>query len=256
MLESVKNCGVGKFVSRGAWIHGERVIDSYEIIFVTKGEVFIKEADVRYHIKQNEILLLEPGLCHAGYKHSQDTEFFWLHWYGELERLKGFKHRKFEDTYNTVLYFRQMLSAKVMQRDSEYIDCLTRLVLMEVCRSLDTDRLRSANPVVERACAWIRANLCAGITEEQVAAHLGYNTDYLRRLFKSAYSKTVKQYINERRMEFIKEKMLADSLSLKEIAAAAGFSEYKYFLKFFKYHEGLTPSEFASRHAYTRINSI
>ena len=43
MFEDVKNCGAGKFISNGEWIHPNRIIDSNEIIFVTKGEVYINE---------------------------------------------------------------------------------------------------------------------------------------------------------------------------------------------------------------------
>ena len=49
--------------------------------------------------------------------------------------------------------------------------------------------------------------------------------------------------------------MLTENLPLKEIAARAGFSEYKYFLKFFKYHEKTTPKNFYQEHAYVNINS-
>jgi YesN/AraC family two-component response regulator len=112
-----------------------------------------------------------------------------------------------------------------------------------------------ANPIVEKAAAWIEANCCAGITETQVADYCQYNVDYLNRLFKSVYSKTIKQYVNEKRMEHIKELMLCDNVPLKVVAARAGFSEYKYFLKFFKYHENITPTEFYKQYAYVHINS-
>ena len=83
----------------------------------------------------------------------------------------------------------------------------------------------------------------------------GYNTDYLNRIFKAHFFKTIKQYINERRMETIKSLMLTQSYTLSEIAAKSGFTEYKYFLKFFKYHEGITPTEFYKQYAKIHINS-
>ena len=77
----------------------------------------------------------------------------------------------------------------------------------------------------------------------------------MNRLFKSSFSKTVKQYIDEKRIEYVKELMLCSDLPLKEIAARSGFSEYKYFLKFFKYHEKITPTQFYKQYAKIHINS-
>ena len=96
MFENVKNCGAGKFISNGEWIHPNRIIDSNEIIFVTKGEVYINENGTEYHINPDEILILQPNLRHFGYKVSTDTEFFWLHWYGGPNIDSNIKHRKIE----------------------------------------------------------------------------------------------------------------------------------------------------------------
>ncbi len=253
MPQNISNCGAGKFVSHGRWIHPDRIIDSYEIIFVTKGEVYISESGKEYRIEQNELLLLEPGLKHFGYKHSCDCEFFWLHWYGDDPWAGEVKQRRIESSYAIVMYFHQLLIAKVLKKGSEYMDCLTKLILLEI--SSDIKKPAVTNPALEKAVAWIRANCNSGITERQVAAYCKYNADYLNRLFKSVYAQTIKQYIDDRRMEYIKELMLCQNVPLKEIAAKAGFPEYKYFLKYFKYHEHMTPSQFYMMHAYIPINS-
>lgn len=109
--------------------------------------------------------------------------------------------------------------------------------------------------IAEKAAAWIEANKNTPLTESAVAAYFGYNPDYLNRLFKASFSKTVKQYICDKRLEYIKELMLCCELPLKEIAIKSGFSDYKYFLKFFKYHEKITPTEFYGQYAKMHINS-
>ena len=133
MFEDVKNCGVGKFISRGEWSHPDRIIDSYEIIFVTKGEVYINEDGAEYPLKEDEILILQPNLRHYGYKTSTNTEFFWLHWYDEVNVAMKMKHRKLENPYSISLYFRQLLEARITHKTSESMDYLTRLILIELC---------------------------------------------------------------------------------------------------------------------------
>lgn len=252
MFENVKNTGAGKFVSNGEWIHPDRVIDSNEIIFVTKGDVYINENGTEYHIKQDEILILQPNLRHFGYKTSSNTEFFWLHWYSKANIPIKTKHRKLKSSYSISLYFRQLLESFVTNKSSEAMDYLTRLILIELFLNSNPP---VSNHISEKIAAWIDANCHAPITEMQIATHFGYNPDYLNRLFKSNFSKTIKQYINNKRMEYIKGLMLCSDLPLKEIAHRSGFTEYKYFLKFFKYHENVTPTEFYKQYAKMHINS-
>lgn len=252
MFENVKNCGVGKFISNGEWIHPNRIIDSYEIIFVTKGEVYINENGTEYHLKPDELLIIQPNQRHFGYKASTNTEFFWLHWYDEVNVAMKMKHRKLENPYSISLYFRQLLEARITHKTSESMDYLTRLILIELYSG---SRQPVVNHTVEKITSWIDANCHIAITTEEIANQFGYNADYLNRLFKSSFSKTIKQYIDDKRIEHIKGLMLRGDLPLKEISRLSGFSEYKYFLKFFKYHEKITPTQFYKQYAKMHINS-
>lgn len=252
MFENVRYCGAGKFISHGEWIHPDRVIDSYEIIFVTKGEVYINENNVEYLLKKNEILVLQPALRHYGYRSSTNTEFFWLHWYGSPKLPPYMKHRKIANPYGISIYLRQILEARVMQKSSEALDYLTRLVLIEF---YSNSHKPNVNHIAEKISAWLDTNSHLAITDTQIAAQFGYNVDYLNRMFKANFSKTLKQYVNDNRMKYIKNLMLCEDLTLKEIAEKSGFAEYKYFLKFFKYHEGITPTQFFNQNAKLHINS-
>ena len=79
MYEDVFYSGAGKFVSQGEWIHPDRVISTYELIFVLHGTVCITEEKQVYHLKKNDLLLLEPGRRHFGHQASSNTSFFWVH---------------------------------------------------------------------------------------------------------------------------------------------------------------------------------
>ena len=49
----------GLFKSAEPWIHPERIIDSNEIVFVTKGTVFIEEDGIKYTLQKDDVLYLE-----------------------------------------------------------------------------------------------------------------------------------------------------------------------------------------------------
>ncbi|MBQ8254622.1 MAG: AraC family transcriptional regulator [Clostridia bacterium] len=252
MFESVTYHGAGKFVSYGEWMHPDRIIDSSEIIFVIKGRVHITESEKRYELKENDVLLLERGLRHFGHEKSSNTSFFWVHFNGAPEIDPAMKLRNMKSSYDLPLLFKQLVHYRAEKRSSEAMDYLTRLILIE-CFSPQNNE--SANRALSEIAAWIKAN-CGKITKaEQVAKHFGYNADYLSRIFKENYEKPLKEYIDAVRMSYIKRLLLSGEKTLADVSCEAGFSDYKYFLKYFKYHEGITPTQFLSTYPKTHINT-
>lgn len=252
MFESVTYHGAGKFVSYGEWIHPDRIIDSSEIIFVIKGRVHITENEKRYELKENDVLLLEKGLRHFGHEKSLNTSFFWVHFNGGPKIDPSLKLRNMKDSFDLPMLFKQLVHYRAENRPDEAMNYLTRLILME-CFSPRENEIESRT--VSEIAAWISANRDSLSKAEQVAEHFGYNADYLSRIFKSSYGKPLKEYIDTVRMTHIKQLLLTSDKTLTDIAYEAGFSDYKYFLKYFKYHEGITPTQFLSSYPKTHINT-
>lgn len=251
MYEDVFYCSAGKFVSSGEWIHPDRVIDSYEIIFVLNGTVYLSEAGKEYQLKKNDVLLLEPHRRHFGYRESSDTSFFWVHFCCERRLVLTPKYQNVPDAYNLSLLLKQLMHYLTEKQSSECLDYLTRLILFE-CFS--TKKQAAKNSVVSEAAAWIHANRDLPLNVQGVAKQFGYNADYMSRLFKLSYNKSLKEYISDVKLNDIKQLLLNTDLSLLDISGLAGFDDYKYFLKFFKYHEGITPTQFLQAYPKTHIN--
>lgn len=252
MFENATYISCGKFVSRGVWTHPDRVLDSHETILVTKGMVYINENGHDYILQVGDTILLQANARHYGYRSSTDTEFFWFHWRDDSLVFSEEKHRKIEDIYTISLYFRRLLQSRVEDKPAECFHYLIRLILSEIYYGGSNPHV---NHTAESIAAWIKANRHTAIKASHVAARFGYNVDYLNRMFKTNFSKSIKEYIDDERMKHIKAMMLSDNISLGEIAEKAGFSQYKYFLKFFKYHEGITPTQFYRETAKLYINT-
>ncbi len=262
MFETVKYISCGKFISSGKWIHPNRVIDSHELIFVLEGEVYLNENGVEYVLHKNDILHLEPGVNHFGFRESEDTSFYWVHWTGHPdENMK--KQFSPENPYTIFLLFSQLLHYSIDARFVESTDYVIRLILAELYA--DSAPV-TENALVKRVTDWIRSNSSRALTVRDVSDHFGYNADYLSRLLKKQYGQNLKDFLVKSRMEFIKKQLLSNrqlqaysgvfgvNSSLGEIAAACGFDDYKAFLKFFKYHEKMTPTEFCATYVKTHIN--
>ena len=251
MFEDTKYVSSGKFISRGKWIHPSRIIDTYEVIFVLEGSVFINENGVDYCLDSNSVLVLQPGVRHIGFKESRDVCFYWLHFKAESLELK--KHFIVENHYHLSLLFSQLLHFSEFQDNlTEGNDYLTRLILIELYRAaVDV----SGNGLAYKVAEYIRINSDISLKVQDVADHFGYNADHLNRVFRAVYGKNIKNCINDCKMQYIKTLLLTTDDSLQTVSEKAGFLKYKYFLKFFKYHENMTPTEFLNVYFRSHMNN-
>lgn len=250
LFDSIRYCSSGEFHSDGTWIHPQRIIDSYEIIYVLSGCFQIRENGKEYRLQKDSVLLLSPGTMHCGIGSAENVSFFWLHFYADEPPVLP-KYIEKTESYHLTLLFRQLLHfSNVQDEYSECNDLLVRLVLIELLRT----RQGNENRLVRQVAEWIRARKNRVVRTTDVAAAFEYNPDYLSRLFRKTYGKTLKEYIDDVKMDDIRRRLLTSNDSLKAIAEETGFSDYKYFLRFFRTKESVTPSEFRNLYSHTHYN--
>ena len=244
----------GKFTSRGEWIHPARVASSYEWIVMTEGEAYLEEDGQDYALSAGTALLLEPGHAHRGIRPScERVSFYWIHFHGEHPALPqkcfALSHR-----YEVSLLCRQLLHYTQSGHPPTTADALLSVLVTELCLQ-SQNAVGNANALVNRVTEWVRTNCDRPILARDVAAHFGYHADYLSRLCHEQLGHGLKAEIDLCRCRTAKRLLLESDLSLYEIADRVGIPDYKLFLKFFKYHEGMTPSEFRALYPSMHTNN-
>ena len=72
----------GLFYTDKEWTHPKTSIETYEIVLVVNGTVYIEEDGERYTLHQNDLLVLDPKKTHGGFAASTGiTSFYWVHFY-------------------------------------------------------------------------------------------------------------------------------------------------------------------------------
>jgi two-component system response regulator YesN len=119
-------------------------------------------------------------------------------------------------------YFNSIKDAKLM------------IILTKISEML---KPKSSNrQLVEKVMEYINENIMLQIDLDTLSEELSYNKDYLGRAFKKEMG------IN------MSKKLLDNSdMSISAIANALGWDDPNKFLKFFKYHENITPSQYRER---------
>jgi AraC-like DNA-binding protein len=247
----------GHFIAQDEWIHPKRVIDTYEIIFVTHGHIFIKEKDNDYVVSENNVLILNPYCEHGGYKSSDaDTSFYWFHFYLSNSSFLSTLPKCFStsDSLKIRTLLNQLLdtanSSNYPAYTADLIVCTILCELMAQYRSSKNSSNRLCNEIAE----WIRINNDKKVTISMVSDKFGYNGDYLSRLFKSYFNIGIKEYICKERIKAAKNMLLSSYYSVKQISDILGWDNENQFIKFFKYHESVSPKKYRDIYKNTHLN--
>ena len=247
----------GFFTAQGEWIHSSRVINSYEIMFITKGEVYLKVGDIEHTLSENAVFLLEPGIKHCGFRMSRsDTSFYWFHftmssasWMSEIPSTFILP-----DSLRMIMLLHQLLDIANSPQHPQYaIDLIAATILCEVL--VQHNQLMNAHTRLTKEIEeWIRINSDQKLTLQIIAKKFGYNSDYLARLFKSSFSTGIKEYICSKRIKMCENMLISTYYSIKQIADMMGFDNANQFVKFFKYHEQVSPKKIRDLYVNTHLN--
>lgn len=94
------------------------------------------------------------------------------------------------------------------------------------------------------AVTFLKDHYADDITPADIAKSVNLNTNYLCRLFREHFHKSIKAYLTEYRVNQAKTMLAKTDLSIREISNAVGYCDSAYFSQLFKHHTSLTPSAF------------
>jgi AraC family transcriptional regulator len=109
--------------------------------------------------------------------------------------------------------------------------------------------LRNAEPLsgglapwqVKRACEKLEADLSGKLTLQEIAAEVGISVSHFSRAFRTSVGLPPHQWLLRQRISAAKQLMTVRSLSLAEIAIAAGFANQSHFTRVFSSLVGVSP---------------
>lgn len=240
---------MGLFVGGEGWIHPESVNRTYELIFVVKGKVFIEEDEKFYELKPGDMICLVPEKIHRGYKKSDGTSFFWLHFFAENYSRFGVYKTTLPDLYNCSALMKHLNHLAKTQADNVLIESKLLAFLLETKNYEKKD-----NKLFNDVSEYVRVNVCFAPKVKDVAEYFRYNADYLSRLFIKNCGLSLKKYIDKEREAFISDKLLNTTMTLKEIAAECSFDDDNALIKFFSKRVGCSPSVYRNKIFATHIN--
>lgn len=275
----------GLFITERPWIHSQRIIDSFEIIIGLNKILYIQEGSTKYEVKPGDVLLLLPNRIHKGYiECDEDLSFYWFHFYCQehhdimdkstaneellLITTHSLSQHPIADIYVPLfctpanLDRINILSQQLLHvaNSNYYIyhgaNYLLTSLLIELSEQYIVSEIKQSRTQsdlnLEKIKEWIRINIHNDISVASIAEKFNYNKTYLSRLFKQKTGMSLLEYLHYMKIRKAKQLLATTSYSIKEISYSVGIQDEKYFMRLFKKHENMTPSEF--RKAYYRIH--
>jgi YesN/AraC family two-component response regulator len=257
----VKALNAGYLVTGGKGCHADRVMDSFEIIYVNSGVLGIAEEEVSYNVEEGEALILFPGRHHWGTREfDENLTFYWLHFHLEEEAvrmgqdvmslpqlIRVRKPEQFED-----LFRRFIKRQNVCQDDKRILNLVLLELLCELSDSLSPMEVNGQKVLLaNQAGQYIRNHLEQPLSSSILAEKLECSPDYLGRVYNAVYGKTLTEGIHEARLNKACRMLVETSLTGNEIAYQCGYQDVDYFRRIFKKYMGITPKEY--RQTYSLV---
>jgi AraC-like DNA-binding protein len=118
----------------------------------------------------------------------------------------------------------------------------------------DEDRPRADRPeklTVSQAMRYMRDNYGRALSIKDVAAQVCMSERHFTRVFKAQTGKSPLDYLTEIRMENACQRLLDKTMAIKDIAAAVGYPDVRYFTTVFRRHMAITPAAFRETNGTT-----
>ncbi len=106
---------------------------------------------------------------------------------------------------------------------------------------------------VEKVQNYIKQHVNEELSVEKLATLVYLSPDYLTRIFKKRFGKSVIDYLAEYRIGLAAQLLLDTELSVTMIAAKVGYGNYSYFTKQFRKFYLITPREYREKYKRTKL---
>lgn len=263
-------------------LHPDRCnLGYFDILFVTKGTLYLQEEDVKYEIGPNKMIILLPDKHHFSWKPTDEkTSFYWIHFYTTAKWEESNRPSTFvSDLPIPDLHYHQRSYTLHLRKTAELKETDTLYSMIEdILKSTKSDDMndiwkteklflsflqfvenqgvyksRKAS-IAEKVLLYIENNFEKKITSQTLSNIFHLHKNYIAESTKEVFGKTAIEMLAEIRINAAKKYLLRTDKSLNEIATLIGYSTDIYFSGQFKKYEGISPSHY--RKKYKNKNTI
>ena len=121
-------------------------------------------------------------------------------------------------------------------------------ILNGFANELAVSRATKNEPLIEKAIAYLHANLLKNPHTEEVCSYLGLSKSYFSTYFKNKTSLNFRDYLLDLKISYAQEQLKHPDITAGDVAILLGYEDYRSFSRAFKTRTGLTPSDYQKQY--------
>ncbi|OYU96353.1 MAG: AraC family transcriptional regulator [Bacteroidetes bacterium B1(2017)] len=128
-------------------------------------------------------------------------------------------------------------------------ELLVRIIQTQTLKSVSTEIPKEKSTYMANTVQLIHQNLSEKVNLKHLAQSVGMSTASLYRMFKREVGVSPVEFIILERIKLAKRLLKDQSVYIKNVSFEAGFEDCNYFIRTFKYYEGITPKQYQQLNA-------
>lgn len=129
------------------------------------------------------------------------------------------------------------------QEDLTYSAALLDCLLLKLSKSLLSYEEDNWNSTAQKIHFYLINHFRDKVCLDDVAQYVGLTPTYVSAVFKKEMGNGFKKYLDKLRFAYARKLLLYSELSITQICGESGFEDYPNFIRRFKEHFGVTPTE-------------
>lgn len=255
--ELPKVVAIGIYNSQNA--HPDTKISKNRKTTMFEIELPVEEGGISYidssfmPINQNLLICAKPGQI----RHTKfPFKCYFIHMilekgelFDTLNSSPSFLGLKNHERYETI--FKRLIKYydTAIQQDEIIIQSLILELIYQISKdsqlSMPQSKVKNNNIIIEKAINYINEHLSEELTLEKVSEAVALSPIHFHNTFRTSVGKTLRDYIEDRRIKKAVNLIMMTDLSLTDIALECGFSSQSYFSYVFKRKMKTTPRKYA-----------
>lgn len=229
----------------------------WELTYVDKGCLHTNVDDSIYILNQGDLMFYSPFQFHTQYTlNNESCSYLTVNFNMEFDKFKLLCDKVFtldRISYNTINFLTKELSLNDTYSNDLSLCYLKQLIINLLrTRSLSSYNKPTThmqqyyeNNLLNEVLTFINNNVYNKICIETICSNFCISPTTLHSLFRKNMDSTVKNYVNNLKLNKSKELIKNSSYNFSEISEVLGFSSIHYFSKKFKSHFGISPTEYS-----------
>lgn len=231
------------------WEIPSRYINNYELVFLLKGEGEIRIQQKYYHVHKDDLFCFSPGILHSlNVRHEPYMEFYGVHFTlpEELRELQLPEFLHLESSFRISSLFKDMY--EIYQKKPCFYQWKQNLILEQILCEILCEQTQKNEPIelkrIKKVLEYIHSNPTHSFTLQEMLQMTGLKKTQFMKSFHNITGSSPMKYISALRMEYAKDLLLNERMSISEISQKCGYSDEFYFSRCFKKHFSISPQRY------------